>query len=299
MRDDVANFLHHLEAVRNLSSHTVTAYRRDLAGLEEFVGAYLGRADFAWDDVDRPVLRAFLGEAGRRGQSRRTVARKLSAVRSLFRHLHREGRIAANPAVGIRGPKLDRTLPGHAGLDEMKALLEWAEERAASRNDLSRTRLLAWLELLYGSGLRVSELRLLNLDSFLGNQVRVLGKGAKERIVPLTRAAARALRNYLPRREEVASGNAAALFVNRNGRRISTRYIQKVVQAALEDFCADAGLSAHSLRHSFATHLLDRGADLVAVKDLLGHASLNTTQIYAHTSKERLRRVYESAHPRA
>ncbi len=299
MRADTARFLHHLEAVRNLSVHTVAAYRRDLADLEEFVGGYLGREDFAWGDVNRAVLRAFLGEAGRRGRSRRTIARKLSAVRSLFRHLHREGKIAANPAAGIRGPKLDRTLPGHAGQDEMAALLNWAEEQAAEENNLSRTRLLAWLELLYGSGLRVSELRSLNLDSLFGNQVRVLGKGEKERIVPVTKAAARALRNYLPRRQEVADSDSAALFVNRGGARISTRYIQRLVQAALEDFCTATGLSVHSLRHSFATHLLDAGADLVAVKDLLGHASLNTTQIYAHTSKERLRRVYESAHPRA
>jgi len=294
-----ARFLEHVETVRNLSPHTVGAYRRDLAELEEFVGAYLGRPDFGWGDVDRPALRAFLGEAGRRGLSRRTVARKMSAVRAFFRHLHRQGEIASNPAAAMRGPKLDRTLPGHAGLEEMEALLRWAEGRAAQENDLTGTRLLAWLELLYGSGLRVSELRGLNVASFMGEQLRVLGKGSKERIVPVTPASSKAVRNYLPRRSEVAGPGCKALFVNRRGRRISTRYIQRAVQEALADFCAASGLSVHSLRHSFATHLLDAGADLMAVKELLGHVSLSTTQIYAHTSKERLRRVYRNAHPRA
>ena len=299
MRAAAARFLEHLETVRNLSPHTIAAYRRDLADLEEFVGAHLGRPDFAWTDVDRPALRAFLGEAGRRGSSRRTVARKLSAVRGLFRHLHREGRIESNPAAAMRGPKLDRTLPGHAAEDELGALFRWAEGRAAQENDLSSTRLLAWLELLYGSGLRVSELQSLDVVSFLGDQVRVMGKGAKERIVPVTASATRAVRNYLPRRAEVAGSDCRALFVNLRGQRISTRYIQRAVQEALADFCKAADLSVHSLRHSFATHLLDAGADLLAVKDLLGHVSLGTTQIYAHTSKERLRRVYERAHPRA
>ncbi len=299
MRTDTARFLEHIETVRRLSAHTIAAYRRDLADLEEFVGGYLGRPDFAWADVDRPVLRAFLGEAGRRGLSRRTVARKLSAVRSLFRHLHRTGEIESNPAAAMRGPKLDRILPGHASLDEIEALLEWAETRAARENDFACARLLAWLELLYGSGLRVSELRSLNVNSFLDDQIRVVGKGSKERIVPVTPPAAKAVENYLLRRAEVAPPHCRALFVNLRGGRISTRYIQRAVQAALADFSAAAGLSVHSLRHSFATHLLDAGADIMAVKDLLGHVSLDTTQIYAHTSKDRLRRVYLNAHPRA
>ena len=299
MKAATARFLEHVEMVRNLSPHTVGAYRRDLAELEEFVGGYLGRPDFDWGDVDRPVLRAFLGEVGRRGRSRRTVARKMSAVRALFRHLHREGEIESNPAAAMRSPKLGRTLPGHASADEMQALFRWAEERAAQENDLSWTRLLAWLELLYGSGLRVSELCGLDLASFMGDQIRVLGKGSKERIVPVTPAARKAVRNYLPRRSEVAGPGCEALFVNRRGGRISTRYVQRAVREALANFCAASGLSVHSLRHTFATHLLDAGADLVAVKDLLGHVSLSTTQIYAHTSKERLRRVYQNAHPRA
>ncbi|MXW16530.1 MAG: tyrosine-type recombinase/integrase [Gemmatimonadetes bacterium] len=301
MTPELAAFLDHLAGTRNLSPHTVAAYRRDLLDLEDFARVYLCRDDFEWSDIDRGVIRAFLGEAGRRGLAPRTVARKLSAVRALFRHLHRAGTVSSNPAGLVRGPKLDRTLPGHLRTEEVAALFRWAETRAARENGLAETRLLAILELLYGSGLRLSELaslevRSLDLDR---GQIRVLGKGRKERIVPVTGAAARAIRRYLPRRAEVAEPGTMALLVGRHGRHLSNRHIQRIVQAVLEDFAKSASVSVHSLRHTFATHLLDAGADLMAVKELLGHASLGTTQIYAHTSKERLRRVYKGAHPRA
>lgn len=300
MTSEVARFLEHLAGTRNLSPHTVAAYRRDLLDLEKFTREYLCRDDFEWSDVDRGVIRAFLGEAGRRGLAPRTVARKLSAVRALFRHLHRAGEITSNPASLVRGPKLDRTLPGHLRAEEVAALFRWAEDRARE-NGLAETRLLAILELLYGSGLRLSELASLGVNSLDPDrgQIRVLGKGRKERIVPVTAAAARAIRRYLPRRDEVAEPGERALLVGRHGRRLSNRHIQRLVQSVLEDFADSANLSVHSLRHTFATHLLDAGADLMAVKELLGHASLGTTQIYAHTSKERLRRVYKGAHPRA
>ena len=163
------------------------------------------------------------------------------------------------------------------------------------------TRLLVILELLYGSGIRLAELGALNVQSLdlARGQMRVLGKGRKERIVPVTASATRAVANYLPRRAEVARSDSRALLVGRHGGRLSNRHVQRSVQRVLADFADAAGLSVHSLRHSFATHLLDAGADLMAVKELLGHASLGTTQIYAHTSKERLRRVYGAAHPRA
>ena len=301
MTPEVAGFLEHLAGPRNLSPHTVAAYRRDLLDLEEFARAYLCRDDFRWSDIDRGVVRAFLGEAGRRGLAPRTVARKLSAVRSFFRHLRRTGGISSNPARSVRGPKLDRTLPGHLRTEETEALFRWAETRAASENGLAETRLLAILELLYGSGLRLAELTALDVGSLDldGGRIRVLGKGRKERIVPITGAAARAIRRYLPRRAEVAEPATRALLVGRHGRRLSRRHIQRLVRAVLQDFAESADVSVHSLRHTFATHLLDAGADLMAVKELLGHASLGTTRIYAHTSKERLRRVYKGAHPRA
>ncbi len=296
-----ADFLRHLEVTRNLSPNTVVAYKRDLRDLEEFAGGYLGRDDYAWTDVDRGVIRAFLGEAGRRGLAPRTVARKLAAVRAFFRYLRREGYVPSDPARLVRGPKLDRTLPGHMRLEETDALFRWAEERAARENGLTETRLLALLELFYGSGLRLSELAALDLGALdlEQRQVRVLGKGRKERIVPVTRSAGRAIRKYLLRRDEVRKDGCPALFVGRHGERLSTRYIQRAVCTVLSDFATAANVSVHSLRHTFATHLVDAGADLMAVKELLGHASLGTTSIYTHTSKERLRRVYKGAHPRA
>lgn len=301
MTPDVARFLAHLEGPRNLSPHTVAAYRRDLLDLEDFARVHLGREYFRWDDLTRGVVRAFLGEAVRRGLAPRTIARKLSSVRALFRHLHRAGKISSDPARLVRGPKLDRTLPGHLRAEETAALFRWAENRAALANRLPETRLLVTLELLYGSGLRLSETGSLNVESLdldIG-QLRVLGKGGKERVVPVTAAAVRAVRRYLPRRREVAEPGCRALLVGRHGRRLSNRQIQRSVRTVLAEFAEAANVSVHSLRHTFATHLLDAGADLMAVKELLGHASLGTTQIYAHTSKERLRRVYDGAHPRA
>ncbi len=301
MNTQVAHFLAHLESGRNLSPHTIAAYRRDLRDLEAFLGCHLGRADYHWRDITRGDLRAFLGDATRRGLAPRTIARKLSAVRALFRHLHREGEIPANPARLVRGPKLDRTLPAHVRREEMQGLLSWAEAAASARDDLTRTRLLAILELLYGSGLRLSELTSLDTRSLdlQRGQLRVLGKGRKERIVPVTSAAAAAVRHYLTHRAEVARPGCDALLVGRHGRRLSGRYIQRTVRDVLGECASATGLSVHSLRHTFATHLLDAGADLMAVKELLGHASLGTTRIYAHTSRERLRRVYKGAHPRA
>ena len=301
MTPEVARFLVHLDQSRNLSPHTVAAYRRDLLDLEDFARTYQGREDIRWGDLTRGVIRAFLGEAARRGLAARTIARKLSSARALFRHLHRAGEISSDPARLVRGPRLDRTLPAHLRAEETEALFRWAETRAAQKNGLAETRLLVTLELLYGSGLRLSEVASLDVRPLDPDrlQLRVLGKGRKERIVPVTTAAARAFRRYLPRRQEVVKPGCRALLVGRHGRRLSNRHIQRTVRNVLAEFAGAANVSVHSLRHTFATHLLDAGADLMAVKELLGHASLGTTRIYAHTSKERLRRVYKGAHPRA
>lgn len=292
-------FLKNLSVGRNLSVNTVDAYRRDLADLEAFTGEYLGKEAWTWEEVERGVLRAFLGEARRSGLSPRTISRKLSAIRSFLRFLFRGDLISSNPAAGIRGPRLDRTLPGHVAEKDLGELFSWAE-REAEANELKPTRLLLILELLYGSGLRLSELHDLDLTSLdlTSGQMRVVGKGSKTRIVPLTKRAEIALNRYHPRRLEVGP-TSEALLVNKNGGRLSRRSIQRTVTDGLRTFSESEGLSVHSLRHSFATHLLDHGADLMAVKELLGHASLSTTQIYAHTSKERLRKVYRGAHPRA
>ena len=308
-REAADGFLRHLAQGRHLSPNTVTAYRRDLEDMGRFLTDYTGSASWSWTDVDRLTLRAFLGWLRRRGLARRTQARKLSAVRSLFRYLHREGELDANPARGIRAPRLEKTLPGHLTEQATEALFHRAEAGAAE-NTLAGTRTLLILELLYGSGLRLAELHGMNLRDLdvAARQVKVRGKGRKERIVPVTSRAVRALRRYELRRAEVAPTRRGAgeadpdrepLLVSEKGKRYSRRSIQRAVHRILEQAGEGEGLSVHSLRHTFATHLLERGADLLAVKELLGHASLSTTQIYTHTTTERLKKVYRQAHPRA
>lgn len=301
-RPEIEEYLRHLAGERGLAAHTLAAYRRDLRQLEAFLTEYLGRDGWSWADpeVDRLAVRAFLGWCERRGLTRRTAARKLSSVRGLFRFLRLEERVPADPTRAVRTPRIDRRLPGHLSRADARAVLEAAEERAGE-GSLAATRALLALELLYGSGLRLSELQgldLADLDRGQG-QARVLGKGGKERIVPVTAAAFRALDRYLPRRLEVVRPGERALLVNARGRRLSTRSIQTLVQEAFEVAAGARGLSTHALRHSFATHLLEGGADLLAVKELLGHASLSTTQIYTHTTRERLLGVYRRAHPRS
>ncbi len=301
-RPEVADFLRHLADERQLSDNTVKAYRRDLSQLDEFLTGYLGREGWGWADadVDRLALRSFMGWCGRQGLGKRSVARKVAAARTFFAFLHLEERIPANPGRTVRAPKLEKRLPGHLTTADVRAVFEWAEEQA-SQNTLAGTRTLAIMELLYGSGLRLAELHGLDVDAIdrRGRQMRVTGKGAKQRIVPVTGGAMRALEPYELRRLEVVSSGEKALLVNSGGTRLSRRSIQTAVRSCLEHAAGARDLSTHSLRHTFATHLLEAGADLLAVKELLGHVSLSTTQIYTHTSKERLLRVYRDAHPRS
>lgn len=298
-------FLRHLSHERQLSPNTLKAYGRDLSELDEFLDDYLGRADWGWSDVDRLALRGFMGWCRRGGRSRRTVARKLSAVRTFFRFLHQEDLISKNPARAVRAPRTEKRLPGHLTSGDVRVVFEAAEHRATG-NTLAGARDLLILEVLYGSGLRLSELHGMDLEEIDREErlVRVRGKGSKERIVPVSGSAVRALERYEPRRLEALAGargkkDAAALLVNARGGRLSRRSIQEAVRRCLQAAAGASGLSAHALRHSFATHLLEQGADLLAVKELLGHVSLSTTQIYTHTTKERLMRVYKKSHPRS
>ena len=301
-RLEVADFLRHLADERQLSLNTVKAYRRDLEELESFLTEYLGRSTWQWadGDVDRLALRAFMGACSRRGLAKRSVARKLTSARTFLSFLHLEERIPSNPGRTLRAPKLERRLPGHLTRTDAAAVFEYAEHYAKT-NTLAGTRTLAIMELLYGSGLRLSELYGLDMDHVdrATRQMRVMGKGAKERIVPVTGAALRSVARYEPRRAEALAGEQAALLVNHRGGRLSRRSIQSTVRACLQHAAGAHGLSTHALRHTFATHLLEAGADLLAVKELLGHVSLSTTQIYTHTSKDRLLRVYRDAHPRS
>jgi integrase/recombinase XerC len=301
----LAAFLRSIEHGRQLSPHTVSAYRRDLDELVAFLDRHFSADSWSWKDVDRIALRGYLAHTSRRGLARRSIARKLSAARTFFRFMHREDLVETNPARAVRSPKLDRTLPAWLTRLQVERLFDVAQH-GSMENTFRGTRDYAIVELFYATGMRLSELHGLDMPQLdlVGDQARVMGKGRKERIVPLGRPAVAALRRYEMRRTEVLArigpnADRQAVFLTERGRRISRRQIQNIVRGFLDKVADDAGVSTHSLRHSFATHLLDAGADLMAVKELLGHVSLSTTRIYTHIARDRLRRVYDQAHPRA
>ena len=304
MRAEAADFLRWLEAERNDSPNTVKAYGRDVAAFEGFLDGFYGGTGWTWAGVDRLAIRGFLAEGSRRGWSKRTIARALSAVRAFYRFLNLHHGVEVNPARAASTPKLEKRLPGYLDRGAMERLFAYAEVRAGE-GTFRTARDRAILELFYSTGMRLSELVGLNLDDLdlVSDQVRVRGKGKKERILPVGRLAVAALRNYYLRRDEVVSGGRGperrAVFVSERGRRLTPRAVQLAVRRLLDAVSEGQKVTTHSLRHSFATHLLDAGADLRAVQELLGHASLSTTQIYTHTSVERLKRVYHQAHPRA
>jgi len=291
----VADFLRWLSSERRLSPHTVEAYARDLAQFEEFVGGWSGAETWAWHDVDRLAIRAWLGELDERGRADSTIARKLSTLRVFFGFLQRTDRRDENPARLVRARSSGRRLPAFLTRAQIDALFE-DEPDVTPAPERDR----ALLEILYSSGLRLAEVHGLDIDAVDRERglVRVLGKGSKERIVPIGSAALTAIDRWLE-----ASGRSprddGPLFLSERGTRLSRRQIQRIVATWLARAADGEALSPHALRHSFATHLLDEGADLMAVKELLGHASLSTTRIYTHTSKERLLETYRQAHPRA
>jgi integrase/recombinase XerC len=302
----VAEFLVYLADERNDSPHTVAAYARDLAAFQAFCDVYFGGPRWSWEGIDRLALRGFMAELSRRGLARRSVARAVSAVRAFYRFLGTRHGITANPARAVRLPRLDRRLPTVLDRGQMDALFAYGEARAAG-GGFREVRDLAILELFYSSGLRLAELAGLNLGDvdLVSEQLKVRGKGRKERILPLGGQAARALRRYYGARDvllgtlEAGGADRRAVFVSARGKRLSRRAIQYAMGRLFRSVERATGASPHSLRHSFATHLLDAGADLRAVQELLGHSSLSTTQVYTHTSVERLKKVYQHAHPRA
>jgi len=303
--DRVADYLDHLAKERDVSPNTVRAYERDLGEFVGFLGRYYGAAEWTWQGVDRIAMRGFLAHLSRRGLGKRSMARTLSAIRSFYKYLHRNEIVDTNPARAVGAPKLDKYLPGYLDRQQIDLLFQMAEVRAWE-GKFADVRNLAILELFYSTGMRLSELQGVNrvdLD-MVSQQVKVRGKGRKERIIPIGDHAVLALRNYEAKRDDLLraigpKADRTAVFLGRNGKRIGVRAIQKTITKLLSQIDEDAGLSVHSLRHTFATHLLDAGADLRAVQELLGHASISTTQIYTHTSVERLKQVYQKAHPRA
>ena len=289
-------FVEDLRHRRGLSPHTIRNYESDLSQFREFVLTGFSHEDPA--RVDALTIRGFLAELHAKGLSRASVARKLSALRAYFRYLHREGRLVDNPARLIRTPRQEKKIPDRMEEGEVVTLLETPDGTTAlGRRDR------AMLELLYATGLRVGELvgvdrSACSLDERL---VRVLGKGGKERIVPFGEPAQGAIERYLPDRQQlVRKGEGTdALFLNARGGRLTARSVRRLLHRYLNQAALAGGLSPHSLRHAFATHLLENGADLRAIQELLGHASLTTTQKYTHLSTSHLMDVYGKAHPKA
>ncbi len=303
MRALIERFLEHRAEERNDSPHTIRAYRHDLETFFEFLVCYTASsaAELSPETVDTATVRAFMASLAKAKLAPASQGRALAAVRSLLRFGVREGRIGANPARGVRTPKLPKTLPRHLRPAELEELLA-----AAAGDGPLAPRDRALLELLYASGLRVSELVGLDWNDvdLSSRMVRVLGKGGKERLVPCGRPAVEALRAWLVlweaiRAEHPGAGREEPVFLNSRGARLTDRSVRRILDAAVERAGVAGGVHPHTLRHTFATHLLEAGADLRAIQELLGHASLGTTQKYTHVDLERLQAVYRDAHPRA
>ncbi|KKM11817.1 recombinase XerC [Clostridiales bacterium PH28_bin88] len=296
-------YVTHLQVEKSASPHTVINYQSDLAQFMEFLakGLQAKPETLTPKDVDHLYVRGYLADLHRRGMARSTVARKLAALRSLFRYLRREGLCDVDPLKNVGTPKKEKKLPGFLYYDEIIQLLESPE----STSPLGLRDRAMW-EVLYAGGLRASELVGLNvgdLELAMG-YTRVMGKGARERIAPLGSQAVLALREYLeigrPQlRRSPDRGPLAALFLNRWGNRLSVRGMRGVLYKYVDQLATNKRISPHILRHTFATHLLERGADLRTVQELLGHASMSTTQIYTHVTKNRIKDVYQKTHPRA
>ena len=314
MREDLKAFLQFLRLNRNASAHTVRAYESDLSQFLEHVARTIGvdREQVRPGHVDRYVLRSFLSELHKSGQSRATAARKLAAARTFLRYLRREGLIDDDPGALVATPKREVRVPPHLSEEEMRRLLDGPlPDTPLGRRDR------AILELFYASGLRLSELVGLNLDAVnvRSRMVRVLGKGGKPRIVPFNVSTAAALGEYFEKRELLvrrrpprgregdrllrARDSGEPLFLNYRGGRLTVRSVDRLVRRSVATAGTRAGVSAHALRHSFASHLLQRGADLRVIQELLGHARLSTTERYTHVNVAHLLDVYRKAHPRA
>lgn len=329
----IQEFLSYLSNERRFSDYTAKCYGADLKQYGEFLGEYnsspgmdfSGGEDRAMEagsdredsgstavehktevnlqelllQADSNAVRAYLSHLSSKGYSKSTVARKLATVRSFYKFLTKRDRITSSPTAGIRTPKQEKKLPKFLEYEEVKRLLETPD---VSNWLGARDR--AILEILYSTGIRVSELVALNLDDidFLGEVVHVRGKGKKERIAPIGTSALQAVQHYLEFRNKRARNNedfdAKLLFVNKHGKKLSTRSVRRKMDKYLKKAGLDPSISPHTLRHSFATHMLNNGADLRSVQELLGHQSLSTTQVYTHLKTGRLKEVYDKAHPR-
>jgi integrase/recombinase XerC len=310
MTTQLRDFLEYLRLNRNASSHTTAAYESDVTQFLGYAAQFRGVPIESVEPshLDWSAIRGFMADLYRQGHARTSVARKLSALRAFGRYLRREGWIETDPAALAVGPKREQKIPAHLSIDEMSRLLEMPDvSTALGRRDR------AMLELFYASGLRLSELVGLDLEevNLRGRMVRVMGKGAKERLVPFNSTTEDSIRAWLADRAVFRQSSkpkaqspkpkaqTEPLFVNFRGARLTGRSVQRLVARYVAACSTRFGISPHALRHSFATHLLERGADLRAIQELLGHVQLSTTQRYTHVNSAQLLDVYRKAHPRA
>jgi integrase/recombinase XerC len=299
MEEALADFLRHLREERNASAYTIKSYREDLNQALDFFRQNLAVKSLRCEALSHRLLRAYLAWLNEQGYAKSTVARRVAALRSWCRYLCRQGLLTTSPADPLRAPRLEKKLPHFLGEQELSRLLECpsVDERMGLRDR-------AILEILYSAGLRVSELTHLDLDQLDmdGGLATVRGKGKRERLALLGPPALAALKAWLPPRQELLNRrkrSCRAVFLNKSGGRLTVRSVGRLLEKYLRRAGLDPEASPHSLRHSFATHLLDRGADIRSVQEMLGHRSLGTTQVYTHVTTNRLRDTYCKAHPRA
>lgn len=286
----IDKFINYLKIEKNASGHTIVNYSIDLRDFAAFLG------EASAESVNYLFLRKYLAHMKEKNYSKRTIARKLASLRSFFKFLYREGYIKTNPSSGISTPKLDKKLPLFLDMDEVSRLIEAPDEK-----DLAGLRDRAIMETLYSTGMRVGELMNMGMNDidFIGGVIKVFGKGRKERLAPIGDKALGAIRNYLGKRGDAKLNDKKAVFLNKDGGRLTDRSVRRIIDKYIKRVSVREGISPHTLRHSFATHLLNRGADLRSVQELLGHMNLSTTQIYTHVTTQRLKEVYDKAHPRA
>ncbi|HLM23421.1 MAG TPA: tyrosine recombinase XerC [Pyrinomonadaceae bacterium] len=302
MRNLVNQFLEHLRYERNVSAHTLRNYSSDLEQFTHFLTAGEKRKAPDISEIDHLTIREWMASLHTAEKSKRSMARKLAALRTFFQFLVREGMLEMNPAKLVSTPRLEKKLPKHLSIEEAIRFIESPDPET----DLGK-RDRAMLELMYATGVRVAELTTLNLPDvdFKNQLVRVTGKRRKQRIVPFGDPAGVAIRNYLEVRDKfllnapISKRDDKALFLNYQGTRITTRSVGRMVEKYILICAGMHNISPHALRHSFATHLLDSGADLRDIQELLGHARLSSTQVYTHVSMEKLIQVYDKAHPKA
>ncbi len=293
MEKELDRFIDHMKIVRRASEHTIRNYSSDISQFLDFA------RESELEEWNYPLIRRFLARLQKQGCAKTSVARKVAALRSFFRFLVRKGIIESDPTAGVVAPRREKKLPRFLGIDQMEALLQ-APDQSTPIGIRDR----AILELLYATGLRVSELVSVDVKDVGGtDELRTIGKGSKERIVLMGKAAMEAIADYMSGERSVfaeKSGNTSdALFLNYRGTRLSARSVGRIVDRYIQAVSDSLKISPHSLRHTFATHMLAGGADLRAVQELLGHSSAATTQIYTHITRERLKEVYDKAHPRA